>query len=91
VACGDACPIKRVLMTRSRGANRADQFCSLKNSTFTIRRFFCSARAIAESVIAAGAWYRAPAAGAVSVTSTLSFFAQAAETGSNSPSVTKAR
>src|SRR6267143_2837963 len=44
---------------------------------------------MAESVIAAGALYRAPAAGAVSVTSTLSFFAQAAEIGSNSPSVTK--
>src|SRR6267143_5539746 len=44
---------------------------------------------MAESLIAAGALYRAPAAGSVIVTSTLSFFAQAAEIGSNNPSVTK--
>src|SRR5207247_4318776 len=46
---------------------------------------------MAERTTAAGALYKAPAAGAVSVTWTLSFFAQAAEIGSNNPSVTKSK
>src|SRR6267143_5341931 len=44
---------------------------------------------MAERTTAAGALYRAPAVGAVSVTSSLSFFAQAGEIGANSPSATK--
>src|SRR2546425_12896786 len=46
---------------------------------------------MADRTTAAGALYKAPAAGAVSVTSTLSFFAQAAETTPNNPSVTRIR
>src|SRR5438034_11742679 len=46
---------------------------------------------MAERTTAAGALYKAPAAGAVSVTSTLSFFAQAGEIGANNPSVTKSK
>src|SRR5712691_11215310 len=53
--------------------------------------FFCFACAMAERTTAAGALYKAPAAGAVSVTSTLSFFAQAGETGSYNPSATKSK